>query len=160
MEKKSGLSGYLDIKAFTLIELLVVVLIIGVLAAVAVPKYRVAVEKTRATNLILLIRAIDQAEQRYYLANGEYTRDFDVLDVDMPAGGNRVQASVSYQGFSCWFNGSVSLHCKSKTTSLDIEKYFSASSIDCWHWDSALNHAVCKSLGGILDSSGRVYLIK
>ena len=71
-------------KAFTLIELLVVVLIIGILAAVAAPQYQIAVEKAHAAEAITQIRALANAEQAYYLANGEYTDDFSVLDIDFP----------------------------------------------------------------------------
>ena len=70
-------------KAFTLIELLVVVLIIGILAAVALPQYQKAVEKSRAVQALTLLKSIAQAEQAYHMANGNYTSSFDELAVDM-----------------------------------------------------------------------------
>jgi len=71
---------------FTLIELLVVVLIIGILAAVALPQYQKAVWKSRLATIKALTNAIAQAEETYYLANGDYTIDLDALSVSMPAG--------------------------------------------------------------------------
>ena len=59
-------------RGFTLIELLVVVLIIAILAAVAVPKYRVAVEKSRAMQAVVSVRALSAALHVYYLEHGEY----------------------------------------------------------------------------------------
>jgi len=69
---------------FTLIELLVVVLIIGILAAVALPKYEQAVWKSRLATIKSVAKAMADAEETYYLANGEYTDDMDALSAELP----------------------------------------------------------------------------
>lgn len=70
---------------FTLIELLVVVLIIGLLAATALPSYRQSVRKTKYMSLLPLARAIVDAEKRFYLSNGVYCFDFSDLDIALPS---------------------------------------------------------------------------
>ncbi len=55
---------------FTLIELLVVVLIIGILAAVAVPQYQKAVAKSRLAVAMAPLKALQQAEDACFAEKG------------------------------------------------------------------------------------------
>ena len=70
-------------QAFTLIELLVVVLIIGILAAVALPQYQKAVWKSRTAQMTTLVSSLGHAAEAYILANGTCPADWDEMDLSI-----------------------------------------------------------------------------
>lgn len=101
---RKGMAG------FTLIELLVVVLIIGILASVAMPQYNKAVEKSRATQALAILKSLYAAQETYYMANGLYATSFDELDLSVP-----------WTGTTKWLSGAVDTRSNDKW-SLQIYK--------------------------------------
>ncbi len=83
---------------FTLIELLVVVLIIGILAAIALPQYEKAVWTSRSSTMLANVRALANAQEIYFMANNKYSFDFDGLDLSFDS----LPQKPSTSFFSLW----------------------------------------------------------
>ncbi len=150
-------TGLRKVKGFTLIELLVVVLIIGVLAAIALPQYHLAVEKSRVNALLPVLKSIDSAQKIYFLNNGIYTISFSDLEISMPPGGTLTTSgtseSINYSKYRCLLRygtanipSSYSSYCFTPRGT-SIEKYYDRSVFLCWAAQTdELQNRICKTV--------------
>src|ERR1044072_3326802 len=70
-------------KGFTLVELAVVIIIIGILAAFAVPRFLDSVERSKAGEAFNYLSAVRSAQERYQVRQGTYADDITKLDIQM-----------------------------------------------------------------------------
>lgn len=71
---------------FTLIEMLIVVVVIGILAAIAVPKFAQLKGRTRAATIRADLRNLVTAQEEYLITNGTYTSNVALLPFTSTAG--------------------------------------------------------------------------
>jgi len=71
---------------FTLIELLIVVLVIGILAAIAIPKFQNSKGKAYASTLKADLRNLATAQEAYFYEKSEYADAIGLLDVSVSPG--------------------------------------------------------------------------
>jgi len=67
-------------KGFTLIELMIVVVIIGILAAIAMPQYNKYVARTQVAEAFALLGPVKQALTLYYQETGNFPDQADTLE--------------------------------------------------------------------------------
>jgi prepilin-type N-terminal cleavage/methylation domain-containing protein len=66
-------------RGFTLIELLIVVVIIGILAAMAIPKFQATKGKAHFAGMRSDLRNLTTAEEAFFYDHGKYTTSLDSM---------------------------------------------------------------------------------
>ena len=176
-------------RGFTLLELLVVVLIIGILAGIALPQYKMAVTKAKVASILPLMRRFKDALMEYKLQHGSYCKDNDCeewpdasdIGVNWPSDWTSFGDEACGDSVECWSNdgfwascfaneeqdGKISCtHDITSRSNFTIMIYQSddpnenfRNKITCYAY-GAEAHKICKALGGKLaEEDGDEYIL-
>lgn len=140
-------------RGFTLLELLVVVVIIGILAAIALPQYKLAVEKTKSAEALAILQSMARAQQNYYLIHGSYATSFDGLDISLPGTLRNVVGGGEYitlpSGWTIVMTSKSYTHATNKSFTNTIVFHYINNVRSCHaKQNNKIANKVCESLGG------------
>jgi len=83
-------------EGFTLIEVMIVVVIVGILAAVAIPAYNNYVTRSRRSDAFTALETVRAAQEMYRAEKGFYSSAFDDGGVNVLAGCSTTMAGDNY----------------------------------------------------------------
>ncbi len=142
-----------SIKGFTLIEMLVVVLIIGILAAVALPQYQKSVEKAKLTEALINFKLLKESAERYILTNGYPdsggTTMKSMLDVELSGGEfndhNYITKNYYYLLFADSSHWEINIYANSDTNYYGLYASSGGRQI-CFDGDTDMGAFICHYL--------------
>ncbi len=106
-------------KGFTLIELLIVVVIIGILAAIAIPKFAATKDKAKLASVKTDLRNLETAQEAYFSDWSTYATDYAALlaagEISLSAGNTMTVAGSSSGYAATATNSTISTGIKTCT---------------------------------------------
>lgn len=81
-------------EGFTLVELLIAIVVVGILAAIALPNFTESIRKSRRSEAFTAIAAVQQAQERWRSNNSAYAESVSILGISGTTPGGYYSVAV------------------------------------------------------------------